>query len=57
MFLCAISAGILYLYTLKACTMIDYTPKNQLSIFEFETPFKKVLSFDNRWVMMRKNVP
>jgi hypothetical protein len=37
--------------------MIDYTPENQLSIFEFKTPFKKSLSPDNRWVTMSNDVP
>lgn len=37
--------------------MINYTPKNQLSIFEFKTPFKKSLNPDNRWVKMSYDVP
>ncbi len=37
--------------------MIQYTPENQISIFDFQTPFIKSLSPDNRWVKMANDVP
>lgn len=37
--------------------MIQYTPENQISIFDFKTPFKKSLSPDNRWVKMASDIP
>lgn len=37
--------------------MIQYTPGNQTSIFNFKTPFEKSLSPDNRWVKMSNDVP
>ncbi len=37
--------------------MIQYTPENQISLFDFKTPFEKSLSPDNRWVKMSQDVP
>ena len=36
--------------------MIQYTPENQTSIFDFKTPFKNSLSLDNRWIKMANDV-
>jgi len=37
--------------------MIRYTSDNQLTIEEFETPFQRKLSSDNRWVKLAQVVP
>lgn len=37
--------------------MLRYTPENQISIFDFKTPFEQSLSADNRWVKMSNDVP
>ncbi len=37
--------------------MVHYISDKQLTIFDFKTPFNVVLSADNRWVVMSKDVP
>jgi len=35
-------------------TMLNYTPQNQLEIFNFKTEFESKLNPENRWVKMAK---
>ena len=44
-------------YHEKVCIMVKYQSELQITIEEFETPFQKSLSPDNRWVTLSKVVP
>lgn len=46
--------GIFYFYGKKFALMLNYTPQNQLDIFNFKTEFESRLDPNNRWVKMAK---
>jgi transposase, IS5 family len=44
--------GICYFYQKRFAVMFNYTPQNQLDIFNFKTDFESKLDPNNRWVKM-----
>jgi hypothetical protein len=49
--------ALLYLLVIKFALMIDYTSSAQLTIMEFETPFRSSLDPENKWVKLSESVP